>query len=201
VNKFDVIVIDPPPPVEAAGSSHLYSEEFYELAKKHLRPNGILQAWFPGQRDKTGQAVLRSLRNSFPYLRCFASSDDSGLLILASLEPIASLTPQQVAMAMPPAAVDDLLEWSSTRDLPDYLAEVLVTEFPIEQALDADRRIRITDDHPYNEYFLCDGGVFSDLAAPSPRKREGQRGGRNPNSACNSPQSQSTNQSLWIDPA
>ena len=154
VNKFDVIVIDPPPPVEAAGSSLLYSEEFYELAKKHLRPNGIVQAWFPGERDKTGQAVLRSLRNSFPYLRCFASSDVPGMLILASLEPIASLAPQQVAMAMPRAAVDDLLEWSPTRNLPDYLAEVLVREFPIEQALDPDWRVRITDDHPYNEYFL-----------------------------------------------
>src|SRR5687768_5393362 len=30
-NTFDVITIDPPPPVEAAGSSLLYSREFYEL--------------------------------------------------------------------------------------------------------------------------------------------------------------------------
>jgi spermidine synthase len=153
-DKFDVIVIDPPPPAEAAGSSLLYSEEFYDLAKKHLRPNGILQAWFPGGNDKTGQAVLRSLRNSFPHLRCFASPDGSGMLILASLDPIESLSPQQVATAMPNAAADDLLEWSPNRNLPDYLAEFLVKEFPIEQALDPDPRIRITDDHPYNEYFL-----------------------------------------------
>src|SRR5205814_8973338 len=45
--KFDVIVIDPPPPVPAAGSSLLYSTEFYELAKAHLKPNGIHQAWNP----------------------------------------------------------------------------------------------------------------------------------------------------------
>lgn len=153
-DKFDVIVIDPPPPVEAAGSSLLYSEEFYERAKEHLRPNGILQAWFPGGDDKTGQAVLRSLRNSFPHLRCFASPGDSGMLILASLDPIASLGPHEVAMAMPNAAADDLLEWSSTRSLPDYLAQILGGEFSIEQALDPDTRIRITDDHPFNEYFL-----------------------------------------------
>lgn len=153
-NKFDVIVIDPPPPVEAAGSSLLYSEEFYELAKKHLRPNGILQAWFPGGNAKTGKAVLRSLQHSFPYLRCFRSPGGLGLLVLASMEPIASLAPSQVAIAMPDAAADDLLEWSPSRDLPAYLAQILSKEFPIEQELDPDPRIRITDDHPYNEYFL-----------------------------------------------
>jgi len=45
---FDVVVTDPPPPIEAAGSSLLYSEEFYQLVKQHLKPNGIIQVWFPG---------------------------------------------------------------------------------------------------------------------------------------------------------
>jgi spermidine synthase len=77
------------------------------------------------------------------------------------MEPIDPLTPYQVAMAMPNAAVDDLLEWSSSRDLPAYLAQILSKEFEIEQELDPDPRIRITDDHPYNEYFLLRRwGVF-----------------------------------------
>jgi spermidine synthase len=151
---FDVIVIDPPPPVEAAGSSLLYSEEFYHRAKEHLRPGGILQAWFPGGDDKSGQAVLRSLRNSFPYLRCFRSPMGAGMLILASAEPIAALTPPQLAMRMPPKAADDLLEWTSSRNLPGYLAQVVLQEFSIDAALDPDSRVRITDDRPYNEYFL-----------------------------------------------
>ena len=32
---FDVITIDPPSPVEAAGSSLLYSREFYDVVKTH----------------------------------------------------------------------------------------------------------------------------------------------------------------------
>lgn len=153
-DQFDVIVIDPPPPVEAAGSSLLYSEEFYEAAKRRLRPNGILQAWFPGGDPKTGQAVLRSLRNSFAHLRGFRSPQGAGMLILASSEPIADLTPQEAAMEMPNDAVDDLLEWSSSRHLASYLAQVLLKEFSIEEALNSDPRIRVTDDHPFNEYFL-----------------------------------------------
>ena len=41
--KFDAIIVDPPPPVATAGSSLLYSRDFYEVAKEHLRPGGILQ--------------------------------------------------------------------------------------------------------------------------------------------------------------
>jgi len=153
-DKFDVIVIDPPPPVEAAGSSLLYSEEFYRVAKQHLNPNGILQAWFPGGDARTGQAVLRSLRESFPYLRCFRSPGGSGMLVLASLDPIATWDPGQLALMMPSAAGEDLLEWSSSANLPSYLGQVVLKEFSIEQELASDPRIRITDDRPFNEYFL-----------------------------------------------
>ncbi|MEY2520913.1 MAG: spermidine synthase [Verrucomicrobiota bacterium] len=153
-DKFDVIVIDPPPPVEAAGSSLLYSEEFYELAKKHLQPNGILQTWYPGGNARIGQAVLRSLQHSFSHLRCFRSPGGAGMLVLASMEPVASLTPSEIARSMPSAAGDDLLEWRDSETLAQYLAAVVSNEFEIEQELDPDPRVRITDDHPYNEYFL-----------------------------------------------
>ncbi len=71
--QYDVITLDPPPPVEAAGSSLLYSKEFYEIAKRHLRPGGILQQWFPqGGTDPTALvSVAKALRESFPYIRVF----------------------------------------------------------------------------------------------------------------------------------
>jgi spermidine synthase len=76
------------------------------------------------------------------------------MLVLASLDPIANCGPDQLAMVMPSAASDDLLEWSFSAHLPAYLGQVLLKEFSIEQALAPDPRIRVTDDHPYNEYFL-----------------------------------------------
>jgi spermidine synthase len=152
--KFDVIVIDPPPPVEATGSSLLYSEEFYELAKQHLKHDGILQAWFPGGNFITAQAILRSLQACFPHVRCFAALMGEGTHMLASMEPIKTLTPEQLADAMPIAAANDLLEWSSSQDLPAYLGQILSRERPLEKTLPSDPKIRVTDDHPYNEYFL-----------------------------------------------
>src|SRR5262249_4590562 len=88
-DQFDVIVVDPPPPPAAAGSSLLYSQEFYELAKQHLKPKGILQAWFPGSVDPTvEQAVVRSIDAAFPYVRRFGSMENWGVHLLASMDPI-----------------------------------------------------------------------------------------------------------------
>jgi spermidine synthase len=152
--KFDVIVIDPPPPVETAGSSLLYSEEFYARAKAHLKPNGILATWFPAAEPGTGQAILRSLTNSFPSVRCFLSTGGLGVHMLASMEPIPNISAEQVAARMPLTAGKDLLEWTPMENLSSYLDDVLSKEIPVESALNPDTRVRITDDRPYNEYFL-----------------------------------------------
>jgi len=153
--KFDVIVIDPPPPIEAAGSSLLYSKEFYELAKQHLKPGGILQAWLPGGVPLlTGQAVLRSVDESFPHTRCFDSLQSWGTHILASMDPIENLSPAELAERLPVEAEKDLLEWASMQNATNYLARILTQETPIKNVLNPNRSIQVTDDNPYNEYFL-----------------------------------------------
>jgi predicted membrane-bound spermidine synthase len=174
--KFDVIVVDPPPPVSAAGSSLLFSKEFCDLAKQHLQTNGILQIWFPdGNPAKThpgtnapddsltwvsvrkavaAQGLIRSLHESFPYVRCFSSVERSGVHLLASMNPIEIPSLDQLAERMPANAKNDLLEWSSSKDLPTYLGIVMSQEIPIENVLNPDPKIQITDDHPLNEYFL-----------------------------------------------
>jgi spermidine synthase len=155
--KYDAIVIDPPPPVEAAGSSLLYSKEFYTLAKEHLKPNGILQIWYPEGPLATGQAIVRSLQESFPHVRCFLGANDWGTHFLASEQPIEMVTPAQLVSRMPAAARLDLMEYMDPARfpaLPEYLQKVISQEFPLSSVLNTNLNIEITDDHPFNEYFL-----------------------------------------------
>lgn len=152
--KFDVIVIDPPPPVEAAGSSLLYSKAFCDLVKQHLKPNGIMQTWFPGGELLVAQGVLRSVNDTFPYVRCFGSVRGWGIHVLASMDPIEMQAPEQLVARMPAAAQMDLLEWAPSRDLSAYLGVVLAREIPLAKALNPNPEVRITDDDPLNEYFL-----------------------------------------------
>jgi spermidine synthase len=152
--KFDVIIVDPPPPVEAAGSSLLFSREFYELAKQHLNPGGVLQMWFPGRAGQTEAAVARSIHEAFSYVRCFEAVEATGFHHLASMEPIPPLDARQVAQRMPEPVKHDLIEWVDFTNAPDFLEQVLAKEVPIDSLLDPNSQVQVTDDRPYNEYYL-----------------------------------------------
>jgi predicted membrane-bound spermidine synthase len=153
--KFDVIVVDPPPPVQAAGSSLLFSREFYELAKQHLKPGGILQMWFPDDPDAlTCKAVIRSFQESFPQVRRFPSVEGWGAHLLGSLDPIEQLATGELAARLPASARQDLLEWNDVKDAPAFLDRVLSHEYRLPGLLDADAAIQVTDDQPFNEYYL-----------------------------------------------
>jgi spermidine synthase len=153
--KYDVIVVDPPPPVQAAGSSLLFSKEFYDLAKQHLNPGGIVQMWFPGDNERaTAQAVVRSIHESFPYVRCFPSVAGWGLHLLASMNCIEQLNADQLAARMPENARKDLLEWNASKDTSGYIAQVITNECPLQLLLNPNPAIEVSDDKPFNEYFL-----------------------------------------------
>jgi spermidine synthase len=152
--KYDVIVIDPPP-LEAAGSSLLYSTGMYDLIKRHLNPHGIVQVWYPGGSDAiTAQAILRSATVSFSNVRCFVSINGWGLHILASEDPIRIPSPAQLLARIPDNAKRDLLEWSDSKDIVRDMRTVFSHETAVQDILNPDPSIQITDDDPVNEYFL-----------------------------------------------
>ena len=152
--QYDVILIDPPPPVEAAGSSLLYSREFYSAAKKRLRPDGILQQWYPGGDLATTAAIARALKESFPYVRAFISIEGVGIHYLASRRPIPPLSAAELAKRMPPAAASDLVEWGPFPTAEQQLAAVLKREVPVDWVITADVNApAMQDDRPVNEYY------------------------------------------------
>jgi hypothetical protein len=55
---------------------------------------------------------------------------------------------------MPAGARQDLLEWNSTNDAPTYFAPVLSHEYSVPASLNPDASIEVTDDQPFNEYYL-----------------------------------------------
>jgi len=158
--RYDLITIDPPPPIEAAGSSLLYSREFLDLAKEHLHPGGILQIWVPVGDEVTIQAIFRTVKEAFPFVRGFVSVEGWGVHLLASMTPIERAPATDLASRLPDAAKRDLLEWTSSRDVASYLQSVLSRELPLDQLLNPNAEIRITDDKPFNEYFLIRSTFF-----------------------------------------
>lgn len=151
---FDVITLDPPPPLEAAGSSLLYSKEILGLIRSRLHPGGILQHWFPGGDERTLKAVVRSLGLSFPYVKVFHSMEGWGYHFLASDRPIAAVDAYDAARRITPKIQRDLLEWSPEVSLDDYLHRLLEPQVAFGSLVDTSGAPTLTDDRPYNEYFL-----------------------------------------------
>lgn len=153
--QYDVITLDPPPPVEAAGSSMLYSKEFYAIVNQRLKPHGILQQWLPEGDPVVRSAVARALKESFPYVRMFQYFPEWGYQFLASQQPIPNRNGAELLQTMPETAVRDLFEWPFSRSPQRELEYALEKEQPIDKLIAADvNTSAMRDDHPVNEYLI-----------------------------------------------
>lgn len=163
--KYDVIIVDPPPPVQTAGSSLLYSQDFYAVARQRLQPGGILQQWLPEADNPTQAAVAHAIKNSFPYVRVFRGMEGWGWHFLASDRPIPLRTAAELVARMPPAAVSDMMEWGPAPS-PEQQVNLLLDHESSADAIIAlsPATATLTDDRPINEYFLL-RTPFSELMA------------------------------------
>ncbi len=152
---FDSIIVDPPPPVPAAGSSLLYSKEFYALVKEHLRSGGIFHQWLPEGDRATEAAVARSLKDSFSYVRVYAYVGVPGLHYLCSMSPIPVRTPSELVARMPAKALADLVEWGPFKDPQQQFGIVNPNRYNLDNliALSPDTPA-LQDDRPVNEYYF-----------------------------------------------
>ncbi|MBI1894268.1 MAG: hypothetical protein HYS14_09175 [Candidatus Rokubacteria bacterium] len=153
--QYDIITLDPPPPVEAAGSSLLYSREFYTIVKKRLGPRGILQQWLPRGDAATLSSVAKALRASFPHVRVFRGVEGGGFHFLASMTPIPVTPASVLAGRLPPDAIADLLEWGPASTAEQQFSLVLKGELPLETLIAVAPDVpALQDDRPINEYFF-----------------------------------------------
>jgi spermidine synthase len=152
--RYDAIIIDPPPPIDAAGSSLLYSRDFYKVARERLRPGGILQQWMYQGDSADYSSITRALVETFPYVRAYGSFyGKRSLHFLASMSPIPDHTASELLARMPSRAVTDMMEWGPGKTPLEQLnlilsqpvsTSVLVALYPNAPALQ--------DNRPVNEY-------------------------------------------------
>jgi spermidine synthase len=153
--QFDAIIIDPPPPVQTAGSSLLYSQDFYAVAKQRLAPGGILQQWLPDGDDATQSSVARALKNSFPYVRVYLGIEGWGWHFLASDRPIPVRTAAELLARMPASAVHDMMEWGPAQTPEQQINLLLSHQLSLDPMIALSPNTpALQDERPINEYFL-----------------------------------------------
>jgi len=157
--QYDVITLDPPPPISAPTTSLLFSREFYTILRRHLRPGGIVQMWVYTADTRWDRAfpvaAVKAIQESFPYTRAFLSLDGWGLHILASNDPIPLKDAKTLAGRLPEKAAKDFVEWGPAATPEGMFAIVLGQEVPLKTVSDLDARVpAIQDDQPINEYYF-----------------------------------------------
>ncbi len=157
--RFDVIVTDPPPPIESSGASVISSLEYYQAGRDHLTPTGVMMQWVPyGSPEKEFKDHIRTFAAVFPNVEVIKGAGGYGVYVLGSASPM-RFEPDSIRAALGRPGV--LADISSAYDSPATTVDAWIEVIQRQRWLD-DAGARayagdgplITDDQPRPEYFL-----------------------------------------------
>lgn len=158
-DRYDLITVDPPPPIESSGTSVLYSREFYEASARRLTEGGVMMEWMPAaQSVDEFRSHVRTFKSVFPNVLLAFSPHQQGVYMLGSSAPI-SVDPANVRTILERAGVlEDLVDTPdnelTTREA--WAAEIARLPWITGTQVDAfgAKAPLILDDRPVTEYFL-----------------------------------------------
>jgi spermidine synthase len=102
--RYGAIVSQPSHPW-TSGASHLYTREFFRLAKAHLEPGGVLVQWMGAQYVDAAllRSLLATLLDTFPHVQVYAPYLSGEFIFAASEEPFVGGESSARAIAAAPA--------------------------------------------------------------------------------------------------
>ena len=166
--KYDIIIVDPPPPVESSGVSVISSREFYRACSRRLLAGGVMMQWVPrGQTLDDFKAHVRTFRGVFPNVIVVEGPADMGFYMLGSNAPMVLDQSSLTSVLSKPGVLRDL---SSAADSPEHTIDGWVKRILKLVRLRDSEALRfagngplVTDDRPLPEYFLLHKafGAFS----------------------------------------
>jgi len=147
--QFDVMTLEPPPPVDA-GVVNLYSQEFYRICRDRLTPHGVVAQWvpLPSLGNDGTRMVIRTFQSVFPFASLWQGTPNN-LVLVGSMSPVTidgnrfldAFQHPELGKALQSIGVeDDLSLLGAFLHGPDTLLSY-AKQAPI-----------VTDDHPWLEY-------------------------------------------------
>lgn len=151
---YDVITIDPAPPLYSAGSVNLYTHEFFSLCKSRLTPGGVMCMWLPPAPKRELLMIMKSFREVFEEGTLWQGLDIAGFYLIGGRRSIKQTSGQVAALAEALSRIPDMLEWNApvygnTENLRQlYLLDSAALAKLVEGVP------AVTDDMPYTEFPL-----------------------------------------------
>lgn len=157
--RYDMIAVDPAPPIESAGSVVLYTHEFLAEGRARLNPGGVFLLWVPYALPlEDFKTHVRTFDNVFPHTRVLLSPGRHGIYLLGSDAPL-EFSKDNVKRVL--GTSDALADLGDVPDFPEIDADLWFRVVRDAEWL-ADDQLRaftgpgpeVTDDRPRSEYFL-----------------------------------------------
>ncbi len=82
--KWDVLTVNVDP--YGTGTTHLMSDEFYKIARAHLKPGGVYAQLLFGAKTDI-QALIHTAKANFPYSKIMPGYNYDGVIFLGKNEP------------------------------------------------------------------------------------------------------------------
>ena len=160
---YDLIMSDPPPPMNTSGTAVLFSQEMYQASKARLNKGGLMMQWVPyNMTVDEFRSHAKTFKSVFPHVTLVFSpmNPSNGVLMLGSEDPIDLTTAGMQSVLTKPGIVDDL---SSAVDSPPgvktadqwqqlILSNVWLSDSGVDK-FGATGQL-VTDDRPYTEFDL-----------------------------------------------
>ena len=153
---YDVITIDPAPPIYSAGTVNLYTREFLELCKSRINKDGVVCLWLPPAAGSELIMIMKTFVNVFPGASLWGGIDSPGFYLIGGHRPFGQTEEDIKKLVKRLSAIPDLSEWQGYYKNENVLKNLYLL------GPDAFSKLvknvpEVTDDHPYTEFPLWRG--------------------------------------------
>ena len=148
--RYDLIVSEPSNPW-MSGPSHLFTQEFFQIAKHKLKPGGLLVQWVQlyAMSAQNLQSLIKTMHSTFPHMFIFSGLIGSDLLLVGSMEQLV-LDVGAVQAKLSNAVVQDLAR-VSIHGVTDLLARFRLGSDEVPSLYQPDTPLN-TDENAFIEY-------------------------------------------------
>lgn len=151
--RYDVIAVDPPPPIHSAGTVNLYSREFVTLCRQHLTPSGVLCLWVPPDHFSEIRMIMRTFQSVFAHATVWRGLGYPGFYLIGTEQRLEVPMERFRQAFKDPKFRADILEWDNEVGSAEDLANLLLLDET--QLADYLQGVPvITDNYPYTEFPL-----------------------------------------------
>lgn len=149
--KYDVISSYPSNPW-VSGNAYLFTKEFYELTRSHLRNGGLMLQWIPYYNFPTEdlKVVLGTFQEIFPKTYLFGSISTQDLILIGSGNEDSILSFEEIQKKLENEKIQKELERIHIENFSELLAGFLAGDSAIKGKV---AKIKIhTNDRPFLEF-------------------------------------------------